>query len=225
MDEVGKLTMTTNTCPECGKVYKQIGNHWQHRPSHIHSLTPRQHEIVKGLVIGDGHICMKDRNAMLIVGSTNREFLSWLSEEFPVISRTIRKSKSVDYLIKQNTESEWVDTPSDDCEYNPMYRWNTVTHPNFNDYLGDAMSIMELSSLSLKVWYVSDGTLVEAGNHWCPSFSVTDVGLKEHLAELLRDVGFTVTSTTGMVYIKQSETVRFFECIGDPIPGFEDKWL
>lgn len=81
MDKVGKLTMTTNTCPTCGNEYKQIGNHWQFNESHIPTLSERQNEIIKGLVLGDGYIDGGDRNSALVVDSVNPKFLHWLESE------------------------------------------------------------------------------------------------------------------------------------------------
>jgi len=218
-------TMTTTNCPECGESYKRIGNHWQHNPSHIHSFTDKQDAIIRGLILGDGHIDKNGKNAYVIVASTQKRFLEWLSLWFPVISRDVSLSKTTDELIAQNTESEWVKTPEDDADYNDLYRWETSRHRDFNDYSNSVDSVNHLCALSLKVYYVSDGTLAKAGSHHRPQFRVTDDVRAERIADLIRDVGFTVTVSPGNIFIKQGETDRFFEYIGNPIPGFEDKWV
>lgn len=217
--------MSTITCPDCGKDYEQIANHWQFNPDHRNTLTERQHQIVQGLVLGDGHIHNQAVNSKLIVGSTSRSFLEWLQEQFPVISGDVRVSKSVDELIEMNEKNSHVDVSVTDADYSKMYRWNTVSHPDLNEYTNTHESVDVLTPLSTKVWYVSDGTLAESGTSWRPQFRVTDDERLSYVAGLLRDVGFTVTESSGNCYIKQGETEQFFEYIGEPIPSFDDKWV
>lgn len=217
--------MTETTCPTCEKVYKQIGNHWQFNEDHVPDLTDRQHSILRGLVLGDGYISHRDRNAALWVSSTNRDFLVWIQQQFPVLSNHIRVEKTVEQLHEQNTRSEYVDTPRDDAEYNTLYQITTTTHPEIAAYDNDEKSVTELSPVGLKVYYVSDGVLAQAGTSHRPQFRVTDDKRREYIATLIRDCGFTVTASTGCIYIKQSQTEQFFEYIGDPISGFERKWL
>lgn len=224
MDDVGKL-MTKTNCPTCGKTYKQIGNHWQFNEDHIPDLTDRQHSILRGLVLGDGFISHRDRNAALWVSSTNRDFLSWIQKQFPVLANRVRVEKTVEQLYEQNTRSEYIDTPSDDADYNTLYKITTTTHPEIAEYDNDEKSVRDLSSVGLKVYYVSDGVLAEAGKTYRPQFRVVDEQRRDYIATLIRDCGFDVTVSTGSLYIKQSQTERFFEYIGDPISGFERKWL
>jgi len=214
----------TDTCPTCGDEYERLGNHWQYNADHRHKLTDRQHEIVRGLVLGDGFIDHMSQNAALRVHSTNRAFLGWVSDQFPVLTNGVHTSKTAEELVEQNTRSNYVATPTEDAEYSDLYGLTTNTHPEIADYDNDPTCISSLSAQSLRVYYVCDGTFANTGSTRRCQFSVSDDTSCRHVASLVSDCGFDVTVSSGNFYVKQTQTDEFLDWLGDPLPNFEYKW-
>lgn len=213
----------SETCYECGNEYEHLGMHWRRGQCSYPEITSRQHEIIKGCLMGDGHLDFCNKSPKFHVSNTNREFLEWLENELSeIVSRVYLHATSEE----QEQSLEKHNMGSSTCK--DIFRLSTRTLPNLERYehwyTEDGIHYPEnlkLTPLSLKVWYCCDGTLREEG---VQIGSKNEMDRGRYLKDLFRqfDVEPTI-SHWNMIFTKE-QSERMFQIMGEPVPGMEDKW-
>jgi len=196
-------------CEECGKEFKSIGNHWQWNPSHRPSITDKNFEILKGIVMGDGCVRSRDsdRPRITINNFVTKEYLEYLTRIMPHIWGNITKCSDHGYRLSSKNHPKF-------SFFSSWYNGSQKVWPE-----------MYISKNCLKNLYVTDGNIdrhrkspvirISAANqsdsyeNFINSFSNIDIPKPSY--------------SEPNFYWSVDDTERFFEYIGDPIPGFEYK--
>lgn len=209
-------------CPECGSDFDSLGTHFRYH-DHRPDVTLEQHEIITGLLMGDGTIYgrREDRgnNSFLSVTMSNEEFIDFLIEKFGWLAR--------------NKHNKYTDGK----EY---YIFQTRSHPDLNRYTEwyqpeKVWPEIEVTPTILKYLYVSDGTYDTTDSHNRIMISCAKEGVnREKVLRMFESSGFPVDRTYQyerdgrandfQIWFNVDASERMFESMGEPLPGFEYKW-
>lgn len=217
-------------CPECGNQYKGIGVHWSRGSCDYPEFSDRQLELLKGLCLGDGYIDDRDgQKSCFRVGSVNPSFLSWLDDQFGILSSGVRLAAD-----KETRKANFQGNPQwEDCNFKDVYRLRLWTHPTFDElrkkWYPDGNirfpSDLELTPESLRMWYCSDGGLGWTDETAYPVISCVNEQYRSgFIMDRFDEIGFNITYSSDSIRIKTGDTEDFFEYIGNPISGMEYKW-
>lgn len=231
-------------CPadECGCEFEQVAIHWDSNPSHRPSLTDRQHEILTGLVMGDGSVFRKSANPKIEVLMTKPMYLRYLHDLFDILSTGYSLQLGGDEKAKKNYDDGYDDELRLGA-YSDMYVWRTRTHPEIEEYASWYRSgkkvwpyNLEMTPRTFKHWYCCDGNLNkksesysirismnnEAGNEEKIRNYFDDSVLPEPDSWFEYDVGRDSMNCEARWYYQKSQQI--FSEIGAPLPGFNNKW-
>jgi len=210
-------------CPTCSSEYTSLGTHFRYSPEHRIDITDKQHEIIQGLLLGDGTIYGrrdgKNENAFLSVTMNNEMFIDYLVEKFGWLSRNKHSSytNGAEYYIFQtrshpqlNKYKEW---------YNPEKEWPEII----------------ITPTILKYLYISDGTYDTENSHNRIMISCSKEGEnKNKVLRMFEESGYPVDRTYEyerkgryndfQLWFNTQSTQRMFNDMGEPDPGFEYKW-
>lgn len=203
-------------CPGCGEWFTSISQHWHFRCDHP-SFTPRQHEILTGILLGDGYVQRNGANPIAVLDTITLPFMEWAADEFGILATG---PHSLDPLEET---------------HKPHYRVITRSHPEMEEY-ADWYSTGErrvpddisITSLTMKVWYCCDGTKSVRHENSQPRISIAALNKvpdMDILLDCLSDSGFSAKYyPCGEIAFSVDETAKLFDWMGDPLPGFEYKW-
>lgn len=205
---------STVECYSCGTEYINIGRHWSDGACDHPPISNRQHEIITGLLLGDGYINRDDANPRLIVETVCEPFMQWIDAELGILTTGVRE---------QNRK-----TLSDSSVYRVLSR----RHPGLNEYADwyssgkkELPTDIELTQLTGNVWYCCDGHLESYGqNHGITLAAGKKISQRELVLQLLADKGIHPRFDGHGLRFNVAEAAKFLEWIGDPLPGFEHKW-
>jgi len=217
--------MTAQTCYQCGKTYNSLGMHWRRGECSYPEITDRQHRIIQGCLMGDGHLDFGNKSPKFHVSNTNREFLQWLKTELQEhISRIYlhataeRQSES----FEEHGMGEW------SCS--DVYRLSSMTLRTLERYSEwypeDGVSFpsdLELTPETLTVWYCCDGTLTD--DEQIRIGTKNEMHREDFLTELFSEYHVDPTLSTWNLCFTKEETQRLFDVMEDAPDGMEDKWL
>jgi hypothetical protein len=232
-------------CPICDKEFQEIGKHWYGSKCEYPSFSDKQKEIITGLLMGDGSVCVQGENSNpnLSCGMIRREYLEYLNEEvFPVIGSKVHLKRTAEEQAKYHVESGFR-INAEASDYQDVYSWYTRNHPGlkpFKDWYSSGEKVfpddIDLTPLVLKHWYVGDGnfetekysvgrisiaTSNEIDNRSKIENYFDSIGFDEHYWESSkREDG----SLSGSIRFSTELTEDIFEYMGEPLPGFEYKW-
>jgi hypothetical protein len=220
-------------CPECGQGdYQRLSQHIAIGQCDWPSISQYKKELLTGMLMGDGCISKRDKvRPNFIVAMTNEEFLQWFSNELEWLSYDVRMSKT-----GEESAASFEKHPPRECEvvgeFSDVYRMQTMRHPWFNDlaswysksgkrYPDD----LELTPIMAKMWYVADGGLRNRE----PNSNVViachnESNRSEFLCSLFREHGFDPQYNGQGIVFSISDSKKFLQWIGKPVPGFEYKW-
>lgn len=171
---------------------------------------------------------------------TTLPFLEWLHNQFGVLSSTVCYARTPEKGAEYNRLHGF----GGSCKaenYRHVYRWSTKTHPFLNDYLNRWYGCegekkfpndVELSPITLLVWYVCDGGLhfVDDYNHF-RSVALSNICQNhrfDYLEGLFSDIGLGIYTDGSHIHINREDTDQFFNHIGSPPTdfdaGFKYKW-
>jgi len=135
-------------------------------------LTPEQHEVIVGLVLGDIYVRRIGKFSRLVFEQKNREYLFHLYNMFQDWTRTPPKERKQRRLSTSEVKSTWY--------------FSTISHEEFQFYRdifypqGKKMIPMNIETLlsarALAYWYMDDGTL----NKGYYSIATASFSLEEH---------------------------------------------
>lgn len=235
-----KSDYNIETCHNCDQDFLSLGQHWTNSTEcEYPDISKHQMEILTGMLMGDATVYnhKKDSEKCSLKWSMiNEEFMKWLDKNIGYI--TLGKYE----IYRTPEESARVTVQSGLAEeanpenYNTMYRNMTRTHPDFNwfgewyDKNGNKkfpLEEIELTPLTLKVWYICDGDLSKGNPTHRPRITCTNEKDRiEEIVDFIEDEsGLNPYGTSeGRVLFGSEESEKFFDYVGEPLPGFEYKW-
>lgn len=235
-------------CPECQAIFPTLGYHWQHNPNHRPEITDRQHEVLTGLVMGDASVVVTETsiNPSFCVSMIREEFLVWIDEELNPIGRGVKDGMSAEYIAKSNRETRF--SPNADSKnYSDQYNLWTVPHPGLQRYYElystgskRLKEKFDLTPLTLSVWYCCDGDLYINRGKEEMRISVSNLAetpsiLEDMFNDIPVDVDFQLREYQGVhkdypdswsrrLHFNHNDSVKLWDYMGEPLPGFGYKW-
>ena len=199
-------------CRQCGRQFRSLAKHWgRSAECTSRELSDHQHEIVRGLILGDGSLGGRE-TANLRVASVRRVHVEWLHDELGWLSRGITRFEHAD------TE-RWV------------YRLATMAHADLGRYVAwqeaPPKAGWELSRPVARVWYACDGSLSWSGRETSipqVSFAAGDDRKCAALVAALERAGFEAHGWKRRLGLATGDVGAWFAWLGDPPPGSEHKW-
>jgi len=211
------------TCKSCGDDFSQLGTHWRYNSEHRPELSAEQHEVVEGVLVGDGYVSsFGGQNALLQVCMANKDYLQHLDTIFGNLGTGVKFNQD------QGGNHE------------TLYQFRTRRHPELNKYEewyenGEKSipSDLELTPTILKHWYCGDGTLSKG--EAVEISAAADERRVEVILNLFDQAGLpeprvndgssTYNDSVKKFRFVKSDSVDVFEFMGSPPPGFEYKWV
>lgn len=234
--------MSEGTCPECGRHFKGLGHHWRHEPSHRPSFTDEQHQILTGLVLGDGTVDFHHKNARVMVKMISRNYLRYVDRMFGVLGSSIRLNSTAEEAAEMCRKSGFAENPQVG-NYSDVYIWGTRCHPEIQEFVdwyetGEKAfpEDIELTPTVLRHWYVGDGHYLQNDSDhifitMCNEVDRTDnVECMFERADLPTPCNWSIRPQQkggGMAcaaYWSKKGTVDLFEYMGHSLPDFGYKF-
>jgi hypothetical protein len=205
------------TCLSCNEEFKKIGQHWSQGSCNEPELTNEQHEILLGLLLGDGNVTrVGNSKPHYQLRMTNKKFLTWVHDKLGVFSTGVFRTYDEERDNWNKKKMYGVRTRSLEQleEFADWYVSRTKTFPESK----------HLSPLEAKMWYVSDGCLKDLNGGQITIANCVQAEQKETMEKMFSNGRFDVSYSSGEIRISTTQTKEFLEWIGDPVPGFEYKW-
>jgi hypothetical protein len=222
-------------CPSCNGKYKKLALHWHYNPSHRPGITPKQEDIITGILMGDGTMNREeDKNPRLQVYMTNREYLSYIDGIFGILSTGVYHHLTPEESAKN---AGLLNVNPKNCK--DVYGWQTRRDPRLQKfaswYSAGTKSFPKdivLTPTVLKHWYVCDGTF-DKSNRSIKISCCNEYGKEDKLEKIFSKVDIDVGNFSKMktsererlsIQFHSEESEKIFDYIGEPLPGFEYKW-
>jgi len=150
-------------CPSCDKEFERIGQHWGHNPDHQPNISNFKHEILTGLIMGDGSVKRDGgRNPYIRIRSITREYLEFLDDIFGSMGLGVELRYTAEEKASENRDSGFAPN-ADPSTYSDQYLWRTRRSKQFIKYAEwyEPEKVwpksIELTPTTLRHWYVCDG--------------------------------------------------------------------
>lgn len=212
--------------------------HWNRSNCGYPSFTDHQWELLVGTLLGDGDIHGRgDTNSHFRVRMTSRSFLEYLDDEFGVLSKGVYLARDAERQYKSAAKNRssgrqgFVTVNREN--YNDLFGFRSCSHPELDELRGwyetgekRFPDDLTLTPTIAKTWYVCDGWLADEDDSR-PRIMIktsNEADRADYLTNLFADAGFDAGFSRYSVQIPTAETVRLFEWMGEPLPGFEYKW-
>lgn len=234
-------------CHDCGHIYDRISHHWSGSDEcEYPKLTERQHNIIRGLLMGDGSVAYHEskKNPKIIVACIVPEYLEHLSDEFEPLSGSVSLSKTGEQAATENRESGF--RPDANGEnYSDQYKFNTLATPEMWQYRDwytyrttdsgaqyskkEWPKDLELTPATLTHWFVGDGN----NQFEYPSIRLSMNNERQNLdkvesyferAGLPTPDRWGITDSACNAVWKKESSEELFEYMEGPVPGYEYKW-
>lgn len=222
-------------CSSCGNEYTRLGQHLSLGDCDYPEISDYQKQLLTGVLMGDGCIANRDgERPYFVVEMISREFLEWLQSELSTISYSVRQAKTAEESYHSSEKS--LDSKLNIENFSETYRFQTIRHPWLNNlaewydsgekkYPDD----LQLTPTVAKMWYVTDGGVRprQPDHHNEPV--VIACNNESERAEVVQSMfkkrGFDPQFKHGNVVFSVEESRDFLNWIGDPVPGFQYKWV
>jgi hypothetical protein len=226
----------SEVCPLCGDKYSQLATHWSRsKDCSTPELSERQEEIITGLVMGDGSVVVANKNPSLHVKMITEEFLSWVDENLGWLSNGYTLTQTAKEAAKENRESGFSPNAVEE-NYSDKFtlRSKCVNHLwDWRDWYGKNgkkfPKELELTPTILKVWYCCDGSMETYNSK--PHIAISCNNESDNIDYLLRLFGHIdvepvphESKRSFNLRFNQSDSIKLWEYMGEPLPGFEYKW-
>lgn len=226
-------------CFSCGYegTRRGLGSHYGSKPDHRPELTDEQHQIISGLLMGDGHINRSATTPRLRAEMINREYLEYLDDKFSHIGNGVSLSRTAEEQSKSHRESGFNES-ADEESYSDCYWWETMCHQELEEYAtwyesGEKVfpKDLKLTPTILKHWYVCDGGIIDK-NAKNERIRINLDNERKNKEKILSYFDMIDTSDcywdeqehfTALCFnVEQSK--KLYEYMGDGLPGFEYKF-
>lgn len=230
-------------CPQCGKTFERIGQHWNASSSCAYpSFSQQQKEIIVGLLMGDGTMGNHhtQNNSYLRVQMVKQTFLCYLQEQFGILGSSVILSRTATEGALENSIRGFQDN-ADPSQYHDLYDWRTISHPalnQFDSWYDDTNKSWpndtNLTPTTLKYYYVCDGSTrtdqpiirISMSNERKNKDKVDSLFSKSGLPRPHRwneqENQHGVMKCDAVWNVEQSK--KIWNYMGPPLPGFEYKW-
>jgi hypothetical protein len=202
-----------------------------------------QKRITKGLLMGDGWITNSGKNPQLKCSMVSEAFLNFLDEVFGNISSGVRKKYIGEEGAKRSKEAG-LNENAKKQNYSDLYTWYSRRHPQFKAFRekwypeGSKVfpSDIELEPMSLKVWYCCDGHKgktkdTEYMTISCANERKNKEKIEKYFETILESVFLRWNeapredgSVRCFFRLSKADSMKLFDYMGEPLPGFEYKW-
>jgi hypothetical protein len=228
-------------CPTCGEQFKNTMQHIRQSDCPYPWPTPRQQEILEGMLLGDGSIGSSNGGkGYMNITQINRQFLVWLDNELGWVSSSI----SLQQTAKQSKDN-LRDFTGEKYNTSDVYQLTTVRHPYFTkleEWYKTGEKVFpentKLTPMRLKMWYCSDGNKqLRQGENARPSMVIAcdnEYGNEEKLKKMFYREALPVPEIQHYRREdgKMSLQLRWgvdasedlFDYMGEPPSGMEYKW-
>jgi len=233
-------TMSMDTCHQCGNEYKRISTHWTSGSCSHPELSEHQHEVIVGLLMGDGYLATDKKNPYMQVRMTSPDYLNCLSEDvFSIISNGVHLKRTATECAQRDRESGFNEDAKAE-NYSDIYEFRTMCHPGLQKYekwysTGEKVfpTDIKLTPTTLKHWFCGDGCLVNS--KWPKITLCNESSEEEKINNLFNEAGLsdffwnkTQKRNSGVkmasIYFREEGARKFYDYIGEPLPGFSYKW-
>jgi hypothetical protein len=224
--------MSEVNCPGCENSYTNVARHWDANQEHRPVLTDRQHEIITGILMGDGCISYANKNPVLQVRMIKEQFLEWFDSQFGVLTTGVTKIRTSEEQAENSRKSGFT-TEVNEENYHDLYMCNTRSLPGLEPYAewydsgekqypGD----LELTPLTLKMWYVTDGNLAHREQKRKPMMigCSNESSRGDFLLSLFEDMPFSPRFDGTNLWFGVDDTDEALDWMGAAPPGFGYKW-
>lgn len=230
----------TTRCRQCGNEYKSIGGHWSLNPNCTHpEPSDRQRDILEALLMVAGNITEHEdsaRNAFFQMASVNKPFLEWVDDELGVFTTGVREIRDSGEMRDNMAKFRDVAPESlDEESFNTEYALNSRHFPFLSIYAQNwytedgerrVPKTVDASPLKLRILYSLVGQLRHNDTRHIIEIPFYSADIDDDVLRRFFDgFGTTHTNRNETHVVQIANCRRFFEHIGGPLPGFEDKWL
>lgn len=228
-------------CPNCGTESEWLSQHWNRSADcDFPELGDHRHEIITGVLMGDGYLARHSKNAHVVVQMTTPEYLCWLDSEFGIFSTGVRKTNTSEEMEKRARKTNSRGNVNTG-EYSDVFELSTRTHPELNRYREWYSSgekcwpEVDITPTVMKHLYVCDGNYDNNKSHNRVRISMSnEIQNMNKVKRIFDRSGITIGhfdtserkdgSSRCLAVIPKAEKQGFFDYIGTPLPGFEYKW-
>jgi len=206
----------TDICDGCGNEYKSIGKHWCRSDCDYPNITYKQHQVITGLLMGDGYV--ESRNTpRLRATMVSNNYLQYLENLFGKLSNGVKLSE------KGNEK------------YQDKYTWS-ISHPSlqkYRDWYNSGKKVwpedLILTPTVLKHWYCGDGTkhrntiVIAMWNENERTKKVSNIFERSGLPSPSNyNINQEKSVCDAQFTVDQSK--ELWKYMGEPLPDFEYKW-
>lgn len=234
------MCIMSTTCNECGNEYVRIARHWLGSSCEPPPLSDKQQDVLTGLMMGDGTIGRSSAGTPRIeVNMITPEYLHYLDNMFPILGRGVRLVNSAKENAERDSNSGFNDTASEE-NYSDTHRWQTVSYKifdQFDDWYTSGTKVwpkVDLTPTVLKHLYCCDGYRHDSGSHNNVTISMNnEIDNTDKVDKMFQDADLPAPSW--QIYEKngrddcsarftKSDSLKLWNYMGEPLPGFEYKW-
>jgi len=192
--------------------------------------------------MGDGTIAKQKRhyNPYLQVIMIKQEYLNYLYKIFGKFSNGVKFWKSAKEAAEEASKTGFSEN-AQEINYEDQYIFRTISHPElerFNEWYSSGEKTfpknIKLTPTVLKHWYCCDGYFDNSSNQRITISVANEVENKDKLLKMFRESGLPSPKfrkcrrKDGYVGCRleflKSDSLKIWEYMGDPLPGFEYKW-
>jgi len=220
-------------CPECGKEYNSLGNHWQWNPKHRPEFTQQQKEIITGLLMGDGCINRGGKKPRLTSNMISPNYLKYIDDIFGCLSTGVSLKLTAKENARKDRNSRF-NANAEAKNYSNIYNWKTRRHPDLQQWAdwystGEKLwpENIELTSTVLKHWYCGDGNWENSGTSNRIKISMeNEMENIEKVFSMFINSGLPKPSTYSghKIVFTVDKSKELWEYMGEPLPDFKYKW-
>jgi hypothetical protein len=234
-------------CNFCGDEFERIGQHWGYNPEHQPNISDFHHKVLTGLLMGDGSVKRDSgRKPYIRVRSITKEYLEFLDDLFGTMGLGVELRYTAEKKASENRDSGF-SPDADGSTYSDQYLWKTRRSNQFDKYAdwyngGDKTwpSNIELTPVILRHWYACDGHYNNSrSDDYIVIACSNESENKDKIERMFKDVGLEIaywnesSVTSNPEYggtrscklaLDVENTEKFFDYVGEPLPGFEYKW-
>jgi len=208
----------TRICPTCDRERERLSRHWSSALCSTPTVSDRQHELITGLLLGNGSVQGNGENKHFQISTRWRPFADWIFNELDWLSHSI------------------VRIDPDRMDHGHRYVVRTHAHSALTRYRscydGDGKHLPSPESIPFssrvgRAWWATAG-----GLQWHGEYATQRTGTisaeaddrAQRVVALFEAVGLEPTRAGARVQLPPKQVTGWLDWIDDPVPGIEYKW-
>jgi hypothetical protein len=229
-------------CPACGEEYERLGQHWWGSPEHRPELTKHQHDVITGVLMGDGNIKLSDKNSSIRCWMTSLNYLEYLDDIFGCLSTGVRLAKTAEEVAQGNRDSGF--SPNAKPEnYSDQYYWQSRSLPElqqYADWYSSGKKVwpkdIKLTPTVLKHWYCGDGCCKNGWeNNYITIAMKNEIENTDKVNKYFERMNLPTPSNYSIyerndgcmcceAHWTVADSKELWDYMGEPLPDFAYKW-